>query len=149
MHFIIIVSITVPASHCTDSWELHWLQVECSCMLHTETQTKSFFLYLSKSLSNYHSSAELGVMTVKHVVPKSHIWQSIFSLLEENYTRIYHFQKYIINALLINLNLIIRLLLLLVLNFQTWSTLEMKLKLPQKFFPDLNNYNAQSFSCMT
>lgn len=84
MQFIIFVSITVPGPHCTDSWELHWLQLECSWMPDTETQTKNFFLYLSKSLNNCQSSMELGMMTVKHVVRKSHTWHSIFSLLGEN-----------------------------------------------------------------
>lgn len=54
-------------------------------MLDTETQTKNFFPYLSRSLNACQSSVELGMMAVKHVVPKGHIWHSIFSLLGENF----------------------------------------------------------------
>lgn len=85
MQFIIFVGIAVPGPRCTDSWELHWLQLESSWMLDTETQTKNFFPYLSRSLNACQSSVELGMMAVKHVVPKGHIWHSIFSLLGENF----------------------------------------------------------------
>lgn len=89
MQFIIFVTPTVPGPHCTDSWNLYWLQLLSVAEHRTWRQTKSFFLFLSKSLNKCQSSVGLGMVNIEQAAPKYQVWYSTSYLSEEKIKKSY------------------------------------------------------------